>query len=309
MTLLALTLAGSAVALDTIHFVSSADDTKQPALFYAPKDKQNVPLIVALHPWSEGYKTKKYKWIAKQCKDTGWAFIQPHFRGPNKRPEATGSELVVKDILSAVDYARQNASIDPRGIYLLGTSGGGHAALLMAGRHPKVWAGVSAWCGITDLEAWYRQCKATGRKYYHNIAASCGGPPGSNDKVDAEYKQRSPLTHLPNARELRIHINVGIHDGHRGSVPVSHSLLAFNVLAQPEDRLTAAEIETFVKTRKVPQELRAKVEDKSYGKRRLLFRRTSANVTVSVYDDGHGYVPGAAWQWLQKLNVRPRKDD
>ena len=44
---------------------------------------------------------------------------------------------------------------------MLGFSGGGHAALLLAGR-AEVWAGVSVWCGISDLkmafpEPWLRE--------------------------------------------------------------------------------------------------------------------------------------------------------
>ncbi len=70
---------------------------------------------------------------------------------------------------------RKTLAIDPQRIYLVGVSGGGHMALLMAGRAPEVWAGVSAWCGISDLAAWHRQTKAAGLSYWQSLEKACGG--------------------------------------------------------------------------------------------------------------------------------------
>jgi len=131
--------------------VSSADGLKQPAMFFAPETDEAVPLVVALHTWSGNYRQPYHKAIEQWCINKGWAYIHPNFRGANRRPEATGSELVVKDIVSAVEYAKKSARIDRSSIFLVGTSGGGHAALLMAGRHPEIWAGVSAWVPISGL--------------------------------------------------------------------------------------------------------------------------------------------------------------
>ena len=49
-----------------------------------------------------------------------------------------------------------------------------------------------------------------------------------------------------------LRINAGINDGHNGSVPINHSLEAFNVLAVEKDRIGAKEISEPVKTAKVP---------------------------------------------------------
>ena len=59
----------------------------------------------------------------------------------------------MEDILSAVEYAKANASIDSSAVFLVWTSGGGYTALVMAGKHPEVWASVSAWVPISDLNA------------------------------------------------------------------------------------------------------------------------------------------------------------
>ncbi len=113
-------------AVREIKYPSKADNTKQPALFYAPKvEAEQRPLLVGLHSWSSDYKQTMSVPYAKWCIEKKWNFIHPNFRGPNRRPEATGSELVVQDILSAVDYAKKNGAVDERRIYLVGASGGG----------------------------------------------------------------------------------------------------------------------------------------------------------------------------------------
>jgi len=285
-----------------IRYVSSADKSEQPAMFYAPTSKDAVPLIVALHTWSGNYKQRHHKDVEKWCIKHGWAYIHPNFRGPNKRPEATGSELVVNDIVNAVEYARKTAKIDNSSIYLVGTSGGGYTALVMAGHHPEIWAGVSAWVPISDLKAWHAQ-----GRYVADIVKSCGGAPGDSPAVDKEYTKRSPLTYIENAKGVILHINAGINDGHRGSVPISHSLLAFNEVAAPKDRLSKEEIRFFVEKAEVPPNLKTDISDPSYGKKKPLFRRTSGNATVTIFDGGHEFVSKAAIAWIQAVH-RSRQD-
>ena len=95
-----------------IKYPSKADDSKQPALFYAPAVQgEPRPLLVGLHSWSSDYKQAMSVPYAKWCIEKKWNFIHPNFRGPNRRPEATGSELVVADILSAVDYAKKKVRL------------------------------------------------------------------------------------------------------------------------------------------------------------------------------------------------------
>jgi acetyl esterase/lipase len=208
----------------------------------------------------------------------------------------------VKDILSAVDYAKARASINPQRIYLAGASGGGHAALLMAGRAPTVWAAVSAWVPVTDLKAWHAQCIQSSEyaRYVGTVEACCGGKPGAGPAVDEQYRKRSPVTWLSGARNLPLDINTGIHDGHRGSVPVSHALRAFNSVAAEADRLTDADIDFFVTREAVPPALARPIEDPTYGEKAPLFRRTSNKVRITVFEGGHEIVLRAAMSWLER---------
>ncbi len=291
-----------------IGYLSSADGTEQRAIFFAPQSQQAVPLVVALHTWSGDYKQQHHRAIAEWCIANGWAYIHPNFRGPNRRPEATGSDLVVKDIVSAVEYAKREANIDTESVFLVGTSGGGYTSLVMAGKHPELWAGVSAWVPISDLAAWHRQ-----GQYVPDLEASCGGAPGDSKEVDEQYRKRSPLTYLENAKGVNLHINAGIRDGHTGSVPISHSLLAFNKVAEAADQIEVDDIRFFVEKAQVPPRLKAsqspsELADESYGKKRPLFRRSSGSATVTIFDGGHEIVPTAAVHWMASLREERRKD-
>ncbi len=284
--------------VEDIRYQSAADKTRQQALFYKPESKARVPLLVGLHTWSSNYKQTSSIPYAEWCIARGWAFIHPNFRGPNSNPTATGSELAVADIVSAVDYAKANANIDADRVYLIGASGGGYATLLLAGRHPRIWAGVSAWVPISDLAAWHAQCKKAGRAYWTQIEKSCGGAPGSSDAVDKEYQRRSAMTWIDAAIGVHVDINAGIHDGHTGSVPISHSLLAFNALAARRDRFTPKQIAFMVGERRAPQGVAKPNEDPSYGKKQPLVRRTSGTARITIFDGGHEGIPTAGLTWL-----------
>lgn len=141
--------------MERMDYRCRADDSLQPALAFvtqgAPEPR---PLLVSLHTWSCGY-TQNYPEREHWCQRNGWHMIQPDFRGPNNTPQAMGSDFAVSDIADAVAHMSGICRVDPGRVYLLGGSGGGHAALLMAGRAPSLWAGVSAWVPISDV----RNCR------------------------------------------------------------------------------------------------------------------------------------------------------
>ena len=255
---------GAPPGLREVEITSSHDGSAQPARWFSAPTERPAPLLVLLHTWSHDYRQQAFaEESLAECRRRGWALIQPNFRGPNRRPQACASPAAVADVLDAVAYAQRQASIDAKRIYLAGASGGGHMALVMACRAPNVWAGVSSWVPVVDLAAWHGETKAAGREYWKQIEAVCGGPPGASAAVDAEYRARSPLFHLAAAQGTAIDLNVGIHDGHTGSIPVSHSLLAFNALAAANGlaarRFTADEIEFIRRRRRLPKTLLGQV--------------------------------------------------
>lgn len=290
-------------AVQEISYWSQADSTQQPALFYDSGSEHAKPLLVGLHTWSGDYRQTSSVPYANWCLQKDWVLVHPNFRGPNNRPEATGSELVVGDILSAVDYALENANVDTNRIYLIGSSGGGYTSLLMAGKTPQVWAGISAWVPIVDLKAWYYESLERQNKYAQDIVQSCGGPPGASDSVDAEYYKRSPI-HVLSAAAMPLDINAGIYDGHIGSVPISHSLRAFNAVAAPADTLDRQTMIFFEQQAHVPKHLQWQSTDPFYGEKPVLFRRMSRNARISLFEGGHDMIPNAALHWLSQQSKK-----
>ena len=284
----------------TVTITSSLDGTGQKSLFYVPAeatlDKKGdlVPLMVMLHTWSGDYTQNK----ACMVKGQKWVMITPNFRGPNVHPEACASKLAIQDVLDAVEYAKKNARIDESRIYLCGWSGGGHMALMMAAKAPNVWACVSAWVPISDLAAWW----ASG-SYRKDMEASCGGAPGTQ-ATDAEYRARSPIHFLPEAKGLPIDINAGIHDGHNGSVPISQSLNAFNVIAEAngfkDKTIPSTDIEFMTREQKVPEALAGEKEKDNDRNREVLFRRIAGPVRITIFEGGHEAELNAAWKWMSR---------
>ena len=138
-------------------------------------------------------------------------------------------------------------------------------ALLMAARHPEIWAGVSAWAGISDLPAWYAESFHLNQKYSTDISNNCGGIP-DKDAAHAQFLNeclhRSSITYFPNvvAQLPPLDINAGIEDGHTNvpfndgnsithkmyAVPIRHTLNVFNLVASSGDILTPEQVDTMV---------------------------------------------------------------
>ncbi|HPO13559.1 MAG TPA: prolyl oligopeptidase family serine peptidase [Candidatus Hydrogenedentes bacterium] len=285
----------------TFSVTSTLDGQSQPCLFVQANAEEPRPLLVALHPWSQGFNTFPGMTHWQHAANIhNWHYLQPHFRGPNKNPEACASPQARQDVLDAVDYVLQQYKVDPQRIYLTGCSGGGHMVLTMAAHAPERWAAVSAWCPITDLAAWHAECTAAKRSYAQDLEAVCGGVPGISDAVNLHYRTRSPLFELARAAALPLDINAGLHDGYTGSVPVHHTLDAYNVIAEAQGagKISAGEIATLA----AEQTLRPPAEqDETYG-RVLHLRRTAGPSRVTIFEGGHegDTLAETACQWLEK---------
>ncbi|MCD4655680.1 prolyl oligopeptidase family serine peptidase [bacterium] len=281
-----------------VSIVSSLDLSFQPALFFDPGNATPKPLLVALHTWSSHYDQGGGEVAyARWCIENDWVFIHPHFRGPNNNSKALGSEYVVSDILDAVNYAKKTANIDEKRIYLIGASGGGHAALLLAGRAPKIWAAVSTWCPIYDINQWWQEKTLENSQYAKQMAAACGGIPGSSAEVDHQFRIRSPKAWLNPELIFPIQIATGVHDGRDGSVPFTHALLAFNAVATPGDALTTEEVMEFYRTQSASH-LGFEVFYDNLYRRNIHFRKTSHNCQITIFEGGHEIVHGAGLLWL-----------
>ena len=286
-----------------VKYLASADKTLQPMLLCAASDKSKRPLLVGLHSWSGDYKQAGGEVVyARWCIEKDWHFIHPNFRGPNWTADACGSDKVVKDIVDAVSYMKKNHQVDTDRIYLIGVSGGGHASLLMAGRAPDIWAGVSAWVPISDIQVWWEQKrKGSHAKYADHIEKSVGGRPDEVESAMRECVKRSPLTYLDKAVEVNLDINAGVTDGHAGgSVPFTHSLHAFNRVAAEKDRIPRGFIDAFYRQQALPVGSEKPERDSLYGKKNVLFRKVSNNTRVTIFQGKHEIIHHAGLNWLAR---------
>ncbi len=289
--------------------IPRADGSEQPAFVMLPRGFEargpERPLLVSLHSWSAGYEQRRAD-LEPLAMAEGWIYLFPDFRGRNDDPDACGSELAQQDILDAVVWAKRKYPVDEARVYLIGTSGGGHMTLLMAAKHPETWAAASAWVPISDLAAWHsRHAEAN---YGEMLRACTGGPPGASDAVDEQYRLRSPLAWLAGAKDVPLDINAGVRDGHEGSVPIRHSLDAFNAIAKAVGGELVSE-EEFEQLSASPTARLSdpkpsdREEDPALG-REILLRRTAGKARVTIFEGGHEGIGLAALDWVRRF----RKD-
>jgi len=226
-----------------VEIVSTADHTMQPAYFFRAKSDKPRPLIVRLHAWSADY--TKVDDVSSLCVENNYNYIHPNFRGPNDRPEACGSPLVIRDIDDAIDYAIQHANVDTNSIHIMGGSGGGYATLLCYMKIKHHIKTFTAWASITNLVDYYYECagrRSKYEKYMHDIEQATSGLPVNGFKPyfnEAEACKRSPVfmqTPVAQRENSKLFIYTGIHDGGLfGDVPFTHSLKFFNKVVSDFD--------------------------------------------------------------------------
>lgn len=193
---------------------STLDGSMQPSLFYKFDNNEKRPLLVGLHTWSFD-RFNQIDNMLPYAQKYGIDLLLPEFRGNNLKTnpictQACGSDYAKQDIKDAIDYVIANENADRENVFILGLSGGGHMALLMAGFCPEYFKAVGAYVPITDLEKWTNQ----NINYREHVLACC------NNDVD-EMKKRSPLTYIENIAKSNLKIFHGKFDP---VVPVSHSL-------------------------------------------------------------------------------------
>lgn len=196
---------------------SSIDGSLQPSLFFSAKG-DNRPLLVGLHTWSFD-RFNQVKNMLPFAKKNDFNLLLPEFRGPNRDTnpnctQACGSKLAKQDVKDAIDYVIANYHVDKENVFLLGASGGGHMALLMAGYCPEYFKAVASFVPITDLRKWAIENK----NYAPHVNACC-------NNLSEEMLKRSPVYYIDDISKSNVKIFHGKYDN---TVPVSHSIDFFN---------------------------------------------------------------------------------
>ncbi|MDX1689428.1 MAG: alpha/beta fold hydrolase [Acidimicrobiia bacterium] len=286
-------------AVEDVRITSTADGAEQPALWLPPRGDRPRPLLVVLHSWSAHYLQHAGIPYAMWAEDNGWAVIAPNYRGVNDDADSTGSDLAVQDAVDAIDWATAQDGVDADHVYTVGYSGGGMMSLLLAGRHPEKVAAAAAWGPPYDLVDFYRQARRQGRHYAWDLERACGGNPTSDADALASCVHRSPMAHLDAAREFSVPVFIGqgIWDT---IVSPSQGARAFNQLADPEDRFSDEQVETFGRQR-VPESISQPVAAESHftdGDPGVVLARRSASVSLVYFRANHEMVYGASLRFF-----------
>lgn len=277
-----------------VSIPSSADGKAQNAYFYKAPGSGQRPLIVSLHTWSGNYEQKDT--LVHFCISRGYHYIHPDFRGPNQKPEALGSDLVISDIDDAISYALSNAAVDPGNIHVIGVSGGGYATVLTYMKSKHQIRSFSAYAGIYNLIDWYHESLGRGNKYAGDIAAASSGDRGRLDISEA--KKRSPYfmdTPTGLRKNSRLNLYCGIHDGYTGSVPVSHTLRIYNKIVkdfQP-DASAALIPEEYTRTMLSSRSLPGMPDQGTILGRKIIYQNHYSDlVSITAFEGTHEMLPG-----------------
>ena len=226
---------------NVVEVKSTLDGAMQKCFVFVPdnyRENQKTPLLVQLHSWGGDY-AEKTKVVQHPANKRGWLAICPNYRGDNKNPMACASKFAIQDIVDAVDYMCGKYNVDKNRIYLCGGSGGGHMALVMAAKHPEIWAAVASFVPITDIKKWYQENdpltapmasvaeKRNAEVIRNDIIGVCGGDPEKDFAAGRECMARSPITFLEGAKDLDLLIVSGRYDE---DVPYHHGEDAYKKL-------------------------------------------------------------------------------
>ncbi|MBT5876891.1 MAG: prolyl oligopeptidase family serine peptidase [Candidatus Latescibacteria bacterium] len=292
-----------------ISVTSSMDGTEQPSYLILPPgfepDGAPVPVVVSLHTWSGNLEQRNAD-LEAAVGERGWIYLFPDFRGVNDHAEACASELSRRDVIDALDWVMAHYPVDAEKVYLTGMSGGGYMTLAMVERYPDRWTAASAWVPLSDLRSWY---DFHARDGYGEMTRSCvGGDPGKDPGVVEEMIRRSPIHQLSQARDVAIDINAGRFDGHNGaSIPVWHSLAAFNAIAESQGASMVSDTEIAQMSRHDPRLDHPLDGDEVYDAvydRRVFLRRTAGKARVTIFDGAHEGIAPATVAWFDDHPTR-----
>src|SRR5215813_241306 len=147
------------VGFSTVDIESSADHSKQKAIFRAARNPKR-PLLISLHVWAGDYRSPDP--LAVSAAQEDWNYIHPDFRGPNHGVDNCLSDKVVADISDAIDYGVLAGRADPEQIFVVGFSGGAYAAIGIYARARQRVRAFLVWSPISDLGAWHEELRAHG---------------------------------------------------------------------------------------------------------------------------------------------------
>jgi pimeloyl-ACP methyl ester carboxylesterase len=148
------------------------------ALLRLPPDyrhDQPGPLVVGLHPWGGWAEQGLAAFYADTVTKHGWLLLAPH-AAPYKYAPLLPLQYRTMEM---INHVAQTYAVDPSRIYLVGVSGGGLRAAVMAQKYPDVFAAAVEIQGPTDLKRWYFEDCTDAHVHSGPLQREIGAPDGT----------------------------------------------------------------------------------------------------------------------------------
>jgi dipeptidyl aminopeptidase/acylaminoacyl peptidase len=156
-------LADTALGQTSFFTYRARDGLEIPAYLTLPPGAQpgrRLPLIVFPHggPAARDYDGEEFDWWAQFMASSGYAVLQPQFRGSagygdafEKAGHHEWGGKMQTDLLDGIDDLAKKGVIDPTRVCIVGASFGGYAALAGATLHPDAYRCAASINGVSDL--------------------------------------------------------------------------------------------------------------------------------------------------------------
>lgn len=297
------TLSKTASGLKKDSIKSSLDGNTQIIYYNRSSVKDPKPLIVQLHSWSYPVDSLRTMEFDAEATSKDYNYIFPNFRGVNNHIKACCSDYVISDIDEAIDWAIENMTVDKTRIYIVGVSGGGYATLAMYMKSRHSIKAFSSWVPISDLEKWHSESVERQNKYASDII-KCTNETDSFNAIKA--RERSPIywtTPVNKRQNSTLQLFAGIHDGHNGPVPISHSINFYNKLLKDmgisdssnyvsaKDFLEMVNHQTFTTSPKL-----------RIGDRPIYYQKQTKHIMLTIFEGGHEMLSKEVLGYIDQMN-------
>jgi dipeptidyl aminopeptidase/acylaminoacyl peptidase len=203
--------------MEKIVYKSRVGDLPVPAFVFQPlslRGPKGHPALVWVHPDIRGHVYEYYIPYVREAVSKGYVVIAPEYRGSigygKEHYDAIdygGTE--VDDVLTAVDYLKTIAEVDPDRIGIIGWSHGGMITLLAATREPRTFKAAAALVPVTNLFQRLAWNGVEQRKQQIDPQNRTGGLPFQKKDV---YKERSPVYQIDKL-EIPLLVHITRNDG------------------------------------------------------------------------------------------------
>jgi dipeptidyl aminopeptidase/acylaminoacyl peptidase len=178
-----------------VHF-AAADGRRIPAFLYEPTRPGPHAVILSVHGGPESQEKPVFSALYQYLLSRGYAVLAPNIRGSMgygktylHLDDVGRRQDAIEDVAAAVAWLRQQSSVDPHRIAIMGASYGGYMTLASLAFHPELFAAGVDIVGMANLETFLQRTGAWRRRLRE-------AEYGSLDRDLDLLRELSPIHHV-----------------------------------------------------------------------------------------------------------------